>query len=123
MFEKAARMKLRFPYRGAITAEDLWDLSPRALDSIYRELNSARREVTEDSLLREDDKEDEVLTLQIGIVRHVFEVKKADALAEKNAVERKLKKQKILEIIASKQDEALKGQSVEDLQKLLSELD
>lgn len=39
------------------------------------------------------------------------------------AAERKEKKQKIMQIIATKQDEALQNASVEDLQKMLDELD
>lgn len=38
-------------------------------------------------------------------------------------MQRKEKKQKIMQIIATKQDEALRNASVEDLQKMLGELD
>ena len=45
IFEYAAKHKLRFPYRGSITTEDLYDLSPADLDRIYKTL---AREATEE---------------------------------------------------------------------------
>lgn len=40
MFDVATRNKLRFPYEGQISVEDMWDLSLSALDSVFKTLNS-----------------------------------------------------------------------------------
>ena len=39
-FEIAIRNKYRFPYKGMITIEDLWDLSVTQLDGIFKTLNA-----------------------------------------------------------------------------------
>ena len=122
IFETATRGKYRFPFRGQITVEDLWDLPVTQLDSIFKTLNAQYKQSKEESLLETKSKEDEVLDTQIAIVKHIVAVKQQEAanrLAEK---ERHEKKQRIMEIMADKQDEALKGKSLEDLQKMLDEL-
>ena len=122
IFEVATRGKYRFPYKGQITVEDLWDLSVTQLDSIFKTLNAQYKQSKEESLLETKSKEDEVLDTQIAIVKHIVAVKQqemANRLAEK---ERHGKKQRIMEIMADKQDEDLKGKSLEDLQKILDEL-
>lgn len=70
MFEKATRLKLRFPYKGACTVEDLWDLSVTALDSVYKALRNAQKEMDGESLLSEK-KENLTLALQVDIVKHI----------------------------------------------------
>jgi hypothetical protein len=120
MFELASRSKLRFSYRGLISTEDLWDLKPEDLDAIYRSTNAELKEMSEDSLLEKKQAGAEVLELQVAIVKYVFEVKVAEAEARKDAKERKARKERILEIIAKKQDEDLEGKTLDEL-KVLAE--
>lgn len=40
LFETATRNKMRFPFRGMISVEDLWDLSLTNLDSVFKTLNA-----------------------------------------------------------------------------------
>lgn len=122
MFEFATRNKMRFPFKGMISVEDLWDLSVKELDSIFKTLNAQVKKSQEESLLTTKTKEDETLDTQIKIVKHIVEVKLAEADAAKQSKELKEKKQKIMEIIAAKQDESLHNMSVEDLQKMLDNL-
>jgi uncharacterized protein YfeS len=122
IFEVASRMKIRFAYRGMITVEDLWDLSVQELDRIFQKLNKALKESKEESLLSPQAKEDSELAIAVAIVRHIVEVKLAEAAIALAAVERKAKKQKILAILADKQDDSLRNMSQEDLTKMLEDL-
>lgn len=119
----ATRGKYRFPYRGQIAVEDLWDLGLTALDSIFKALNSQSKAVKEESLLDVKSAEDEILTTQIEIVKYIVSVKQEEANARLKAKERKEQKQKIMSAIARKEDEAIEKMSKEDLQKMLDELD
>lgn len=122
MFEKAVRMKLRFPFRGQCSVEDLWDLSVRDLDNLYKGLNRQAKASQEESLLDERSQEDEVLTLQIGIVKHVVAVKLQEQQAHENAALNAARKQKLLAILEEKQDAALREMDAEKLQELINSL-
>ena len=122
MFELAIRNKVRFPYKGMVSVEDLWDLSVSALDSIFKTLNSQVKQAKEESLLSIKSEADTVLDLQIEIVKYIVSVKLAEKEAREKAASKREQKQKIMQIMATKQDEALQSASVEDLQKMLDEL-
>ena len=122
MFEYAVRNKVRFPFKGLISVEDLFDLSLTNLDSIYKTLNKQVKQSKEESLLNTKTTVDKELDVQIAIVKHIVAVKLAEQEAREKASAKKEQKQKIMAIIASKQDEALQNSSVEDLQKMLDEL-
>lgn len=123
IFEYAVRNKLRFSFKGLITAEDLWDLSLTNLDSIYKSLNKQAKQADEESLLNEKTHGDEVLEVSIAIIKHIVAVKLAEQEAREKASAKKAQKQKIMAIMARKQDEKLENSSMEDLQKMLDELD
>lgn len=122
MFEIATRTKMRFPFKGMISVEDLWDLNVRDLDNVFKTLNTQVKKSQEESLLATKSKEEETLAMQIDIVKHIVEIKLAEAEAVQHSKEVKEKKQKIMEIISAKQDEALHNMSVEDLQAMLGNL-
>lgn len=126
MFEKAARLKLRFQTgRGMLSVEDLWDLpltSARGpnLDDVAKGLSRELRATTEEVSFVEPHahgRNDE-LKLGLDIVKHVIEVRLTERTAANEAAKKRETKQKILEIIATKQDEALQGKSLEELQAL-----
>ena len=122
LFIKASREKMRFPYKGLATVEDLWDLPVTELDKIYKSLNAKAKQAQEESLLEVKTSEDEELTAQIEIIKYIVSVKLEEKKAAEMAKERKAQKQKIMSILASKQDEALQGKSIEELEKMLGEL-
>ena len=123
MFEVATRTKMRFPFKGMISVEDLWDLSVQNLDKVFKALNSQRKEAQEESLLNVKSSEDEVLDTQIAIVKYIVGVKLEEQAARVKAAENKEKKQKIMALMAKKDDEEMENMSREQLQKLLDELE
>jgi hypothetical protein len=123
MFEKAARMKLRFYFRGSISVEDLWDLSVWDLDTIYKKLNAESRAQKEDSLLEGESPEKEITTLQIGIVKHIVGIKLQEQENREKAAERRARKEKLMAILEEKQDAELHELDMDELRKLIEELD
>ena len=123
MFEVATRTKMRFPFKGLISVEDLWDLNVQNLDKIFKTLNSQHKEAQEESLLNAKSSEDEVLDTQIAIVKYIVGIKLEEKAAREKALENKEKRQKIMALMAKKDDEAMENMSKEELQKLLDELD
>jgi hypothetical protein len=122
MFEKASRMKLDFPFKGSCSVEDLWDLSVTDLDSIYKTLNAERKAEKEESLLNAKTDESSEVDLQIDIVKHIVEIKLAEADERKTAGEKRIEKQKLLAILALKKAEALSSLSEEEIQKRIDAL-
>ena len=122
IFEFATRNALRFPYKGSQSVEELWRLSLTELDTIYKTLNKQVKQSEEESLLAIKTDVSTELEVQIAIVKHIVSVKLKEQEEREKAVANKAKKQKLMSIIASKQDEALQNSSIEDLQKMLDEL-
>lgn len=123
IFEYAVRNKVRFPFKGLISVEDLWDLSLANLDSIYKTLNQKVKQTKEESLLSTKTSVDTELEVQIDIVKHIVAVKLAEKEAGEKARAKREQKQKIMSIIATKENEALQNSSVEELKKMLDDLD
>lgn len=122
VFEIAVREKYRFPYKGLVSIEDMWDLPVTELDKVFKELNKQVKTAQEESLLETKTKEDEILENKIAIVRHIVSIKQKELKDKMMERQRKAQKQRIMEIMADKEDEALKGKSLDELQKMLDEL-
>lgn len=108
IFEYAAKNKLRFPFKGSITTEDLFDLSPADLDSIFKTLSREAKKNEEESLLADKKAEDKALDVKIEIVRYIVAEKLAAIEKAKKAAVNKAKAERIRSILAEKQDAALK---------------
>lgn len=129
MFEKASRLKLRFTTpRGSITTEDLWDLPLLALnggpclDDLAKALNRSLKESEEESFVKPKTTSNTTLSLQFEIVKRVIEVKLAEAEAREQAAERKAKKEKLLGLIAEKEDDKLRKTGLAELRRQVAEL-
>lgn len=129
IFEKAARIKLRFDTgRGLLFAEDLFDLPLTSktgrvnLDDIARGFHKKLRSNDDVSFVETESKSDETVQLSFDIVKHVIDVKLEENRLEREKTARAEKKQRILAIMADKEDESLKGRSLEELKAELATL-
>ena len=121
-FELATKEKYRFPFKGMISAEDLWDLDVNQLDSVFKALNKEKKSSEEESLLTTTHtKADVVLTNKIDIVRYIYTAKQLAIQERREAAKKHERNERIKELLAKHQDEALAGPSTEELQKLLEE--
>lgn len=123
LFEFATREKLRFPYKGAISVEDLWDLTITQLNVVYKTLNSEKKTTEEESLLNCRTKDEEALLAKIEIVKYIFQKKQEEAELRKQNIANEERKRRIKELIADKEDQALSAQSIEDLKRMLADMD
>ena len=122
MFEVAVRNKLRFSYKGQLSVEDLFDLPVEALDTIFKDLNRQTKQAKEESLLDKKSDADTILDVKIEIVKYIVGVKLAESEARQQAKSLKEKKQKILTIMAEKQDADLQNKSLDELKAMLDDL-
>lgn len=130
MFEKASRMKLRFDTpRGQITVEDLWDLplfrknaNTYTIDDLARSLSRQLKQDAEESFVVKQTSANCKLKLQFDIVKHVIDVSLQEKEAKEKATSKRQEKQRILEILAHKEDQELASKPLDELRKLAKEM-
>jgi hypothetical protein len=122
IYKKALRQKLRFEFKGLRITEELWDLTLEQLDSIFQILNVKRKTKSEESLLSTKTYEATELDLKIEIIRDVVATLLQEKAEREEAAAKAIRKQKVLEAIAQKQDDALGNLSVEELEELARSL-
>lgn len=122
IFEYATRNKLRFPYKGSISVEDLWDLTPASLDSIYKVLNKQVKQEQEESLLTVKQETDSNLDVQIAIIKYIVSTKLQEKETHMKAAAMKQRRDELAAIISEKETQALKDLPVDELRKMLQEV-
>jgi len=128
MFEKATRQKLRFTtIRGEVSTEDLWDIPLTGkkgfnLDEIAKTLNRAIKDAEEESFVTPVTKSNETLKLKFELVKHIIKTKLEERDLRIQEADKAAHKARILSLIAEKQDDALRGKSLEELEKELENL-
>ena len=122
IFATATRNKYRFPHRGMLTVEDLWDLPMSQLDQVFKALNKDIKQAQEESLMTTPNDEDVELFNKIEIVKFIFDAKRAESEARQAAAKSAEKRQRILEVLAKKQDKALEDMSEDELVQMLNNL-
>lgn len=129
MFEKATRLKFRFPSAvGNLTVEDLWDLrltngNRVSLDNVAKAINKQLKSENEESFVNARTKNNEELELKLEILKHIIRVKQDEKTAFEQATERRIKRQKILEIIENKENTELASKELGELRAMIDELD
>ena len=122
MYKQASKLKLRFQTnRGVLSAEQLWDLSQTDLSNAVKAVKKILKKTDDDELsFLEDSKVVDVENqLRFDILKDVYLTKKKEAEELRDAAETKAHNQKILTLIAEKQEGKLKEMSIEELEKLL----
>lgn len=128
LFAKATREKVRFSTtKGDFSVEDLWDLPLSSernvdLDSIAKKIAKELKDSTEESFVKPVTKNSSILELKLDILKYIIKVKIEENEARKNLAERKAKKEKLLEILAKKEDASLEALTPEEIKKQLEEL-
>lgn len=119
-FKLASQQKLRFQTnKGLLSVEQLWDLSLEDLDALAVSLETEHKESGKKSFLVKTSAKDKTAKLRFDVVLDVLNTKveaEQAALAER---ERKANNEKIIGIIADKQDESLKGKTIKQLEAML----
>ncbi len=119
-FKEASKQKLRFQTsKGLLSVEQLWDLSLTDLDTLAVSLETEHKESGKKSFLDTKSVKDKTAKLRFDVVLDVLttKVEEQNALAE--AKEIKEHNNKIIELIAEKKDESLKGKSIKQLEAML----
>lgn len=126
LFEFASRKKLRFlSSKGLLSVEDLWDLNLDSLNNIAKSINKKIKESGEEDFINKNSKSSEEVSLQISleIVKHIINVKldeKNERLAKAEKAERR---RKILEALEKAENRDLESKSIDELKKMLDDLD
>ena len=129
MFEYATRKKLRFASsKGELTVEQLWDVPLRGrddfnLDTIAKGANKALKALSEESFVRTERTPDQYRAeMALEIVKHVIQVRLDEENTAAQRAANKVEREKLLAILAEKQDGKLSELTERELQKRINAL-
>lgn len=122
-YKEALKLGIRFQTtKGLLSTEQLWGLSQTDLSNLIKVAKKALNKNEDDELsfledgVKTADKESQ---LKFDILKDIYLSKQADIKAVRDEAETKAHNQKILALIARKQENSLEEMSVEDLEKML----
>ena len=123
IYKQATITGLRFTTtKGLLSSEQMCTLSMTALGKVLKSLKTTLKKDNDDDLSFLDETSTPVNSvdqLRFDIVKDIYLTKKEARDAEKIAAANKISNEKILSLIAGKQDEKLKDMSEEELLKLI----
>lgn len=129
IFEQASREAIRFATdRGELTTEQLWNMPLQSkngfdLDTIAKAINTELRSVTEDSFVStRTNPAKPGLELKLDIVKHIIATKLHEAELVRSRAARAAERNKLLGVLAEKQDEELKSLTPEQITARLDAL-
>lgn len=130
LFQYATRNKLRFTSsRGELSLEQLWDVPLRSqsgfdLNEIAKGVNAALKAATEESFVETSRSQLHIkLEASLDLVKHVISVKLAEEDAAKKRTSNRQEKEKLLKILAEKQDGKLSALTEKELQDRIAALE
>lgn len=128
IFEKAALYGLRYSYGGnLLTTEDLFKLpltsKTRAnLNDIAKTINNELKLSEEEDFVGETSKGNTTAQLKMEIVKYVINYRKKVMQETAQKAEKQQQKQRILQILADKQDQSLQQMDEKALKDMLADL-
>ena len=129
IFEYAARSKIRFQStKGELTVEQLWDVPLRSrddfnLNAVAKAANKAWKDISEESFVETTKTPEHVRReTALEIVKYVIDTKLAEENLAKLRADNKIEKEKLLEILAEKQDGKLSELSEKELRRRIAAL-
>lgn len=129
IFEKAAQQKIRFQsVRGPLTTEDLFDLpltsrSGMDLDTIAKTVNHDLVNSSQESFVVKTTTVSALDTLKLDVVKSVIATKIAERDEKEARAQKKQKRERLLELLANKEDAALQELTPEQIKEQLAALD
>ena len=119
-FKLASQQKLRFQTsKGSLSTEQLWDLDVEELDALAVSFESDYKGSAKKSFLIAKSEKDKTAKLRFDVTLDVLSTKVEAMFEAQQALEIKAHNKKIISLISEKQDESLKGKSIEELEALL----
>lgn len=122
MYKQAAKLKLRFSTnRGLVSVEQLFELSMTDIANAIKAVKKILKTTDDDELafLESTRTVDVENQLRFNILKDVYLTKKEENEAARTAFENKEFNQKILAIIADKEEDSLKGKSIDELKAMI----
>lgn len=130
IFEYATRSKIRFASsRGELTIEQLWDVPLRSkdefnLNAVAQAANKALKAASEESFVETARTVIHVrLETTLEVVKQIIGVKLAEEEAAQKRAANKAEKEKLLSILAEKQDGKLSALSEKQLKERIAALE
>lgn len=122
VFKEASKEKLRFnTSKGMLSVEQLWDLPRTKLAEAIKAVKKVLKQDDDDELSFLDSTKpvDRINQLRFDILKEVYITKKQEAEELRSKAEAKENNQKIMAIIAEKEEEGLKSKPLDELKKML----
>lgn len=129
MFQKASRLKLRFPSSvGSLSVEDLWDLPLKStankpcLDDIAKKVYSVLESDVRVSFVDDVETSDVINNLRLDILKAIIAVRKEENKAALESIAKRNREQHLLSVLAHKKDEELMGKTAEEIEAMINAL-
>lgn len=120
IYKDAAKAKLRVSTnKGLLSSEQLFELSIEELDALAVQLDEAYKESGKKSFLEKKSVKDKGVKLAFDVVFDVLQTKIEEKEKADKEKSKKENNERILEIIADKEDKSLQGKSITELKKML----